>query len=575
MRISVTPAGIDVENSRQIGRPPVALYLAEGAVGAKDELDAGSTADLERNLRESGHSYVVVEKGSIRIVADYQGSQHLYVHRAPAAPELTITDDPLTFAGVLPIDHDIARLVPLMKFVPPTLSIIHGAERLPPGTLRVYDRSTLMPIEQASFLPDLYRAAERSANHHGVRETLTAIVADQAQHVSSPVVFLSGGSDSALLVHLLKQSGATPTTWTAIFDTATGRSEGRLAATAAARYGVSWRSVSIDKAATLEHLSAILDCMKEPFADVALVPEAVLGLIMRREMGNPPGRIPVFEGEGMDSLMCGSYKFATERYRRWLLPALMAVPGAVVRGADRRTPWGALKLKIHQMKSLLEGGAVFQRHLRFLLDDDFSAYVGSATQDRVGEAFKACYDLLPELDGLSRLAMMTFQGNVPNLENRKLQVVSACAGIDVHLVYQDPRFIRLAMSIPVRAKIRRGYGKYIVKEAFRHELPPHTLTRRKSSFVPPIVDWILPEYEESLLSSKLFERSEISRRMQQHLGRERDNLSFLWGLLVTNGWIEKYQAQAHVVPTSEKFRHQPRAMSPSRICRSFPTRPAT
>jgi asparagine synthase (glutamine-hydrolysing) len=538
MRIRVTLEGLRAEGTRQIGLPPVAVHLSDAPLGGQDELEASSFAKLEQKLREHGRSYVVVDDGSVRVVADYRGSQHLYVHRASSPPELTITDDPMVFAGCLPIDDDVARLVPLMKFVPPPLSIVRGAERLPPGTLRVYDRQTLALTREESFLPELYRVAAHEPTENDVRETLAAIVAEQARHLSGPVVFLSGGSDSALLVHLLRQSGALPTTWTAAFDTPTGRLEGKLAASAAAHYGAPWRSVTVDKATTLEHLPVILDKMREPFADVALVPEAVLGLAMRREIGTAAGSIGVFEGEGMDSLMCGSYKFVVERYRRWLAPLLAGGD------ADRGSSWGAFKLKIQQMKALLEGRGVFERHLRFLLDEEFSRHAPAALQVQVAEAFRSGYDLLPELDTLSRLAMMTFQGNVPNLENRKLQVISGCAGIDFRLTYQDPRFIRLAMSIPARSKIGLGYGKRIVKEAFRQDLPPHTLTRRKASFVPPIVDWIYPEYEELLLSSALFEHGDIRRRIKEHMSGVRDHLSFIWGLLVTNAWMQRYQAQA-------------------------------
>lgn len=552
MRIRVTLEGLRAEGARQIGRPPAAVYLSDGP-GGESGPDASSLAGLERKLREDGRSYVVVDDDSIRVVADYQGSQHLYVHRASTPPALIVTDDPIAFAGLLPIDRDVAALVPLMKFAPPPLSIVRGAERLAPGTLHIYDRRSLAPTGQESYLPELYRPSARAPSHDDVRQTLAAIVADQARQLVPPVVFLSGGSDSALLVHLLEQGGTVPTTWTAVFDTPTGRLEGKLAASAAARYGAPWRSVTIDKATTLEHLPNILDHMKEPFADVALVPEAILGLAMRREMGGEAGRIGVFEGEGMDSLMCGSYKFVVERYRRWLTPALAGIPAAALGDADRGSSWGAFKLKIQQMKALLEGKEVFQRHLRFLLDDDFGDHVPPAIRAQVEAAFKAGYDLLPELDGLSRLAMMTFQGNVPNLENRKLQVVSACTGIDFRLTYQDPRFIRLAMSIPARAKIGMGYGKRIVKEAFRQDLPPHTLTRRKASFVPPIVDWIYPEYEEMLFASDLFEQSYIRKRIDEHTGGVRDHLPFIWALLVTNAWMRRYEAQASRGPTRQEL----------------------
>ena len=100
---------------------------------------------------------------------------------------------------------------------------------------------------------------------------------------------------------------------------------------------------------------------------------------------------------------------------------LAAIPPAAIRDADRGSSWGALKLKLQQMKALLEGKEVFERHLRFLLDDDFDQHVPSPIRPRSATPSESGYELLPELDDLSRLAMMTFQGNVPNLENRKLQ----------------------------------------------------------------------------------------------------------------------------------------------------------
>ena len=248
--------------------------------------------------------------------------------------------------------------------------------------------------------------------------------------------------------------------------------------------------------------------------------------------------------------MCGSYKFVVERYRGLLAPLLACLPQAALAGADRRTRWGARKLKVAQTKALFQGGALFERHLRFLVDKDFSTYVPSRLRDKVAAAFGSLYDLFPQLEPLNRVAIMTFEGNIPNLENRKLRVVAECAGMDFHLAFQDPRFIRLALSIPVKDKIGMGYGKRIIKESFRDELPPHALTRRKGSFVPPVFDWIYPEHEELLLASRLFKQEKIRRRIREHVTGRQDHLSFLWGLMVTESWIRRYEIQRAEVRAS-------------------------
>jgi asparagine synthetase B (glutamine-hydrolysing) len=578
MRIRVTAANLHSENTKRVEVAQKSYLLPEDLPPLPGGLAGRSATALERELRDGGVSYVVADDAGLRIVADHRGNRHLYCHRAESAagPELMITDDLLSFAGLLPIDDDVARLVPLMKFVPPPLCLLQGAERVPPGVARVFDRRTLRPVKDDSFLSELFGGGATPVGHDEVRDTLAAIVAEEARHLSTAVVFLSGGSDSALLVHLLKQCGHPPQTWTATFDTPAGRREAGLAASTASRYGATWRPVNLDKQAALRHLPAILGAMKEPFADVALVPEAVLGLSMREAMGEPSGPIPVFEGEGMDSLMCGSYKFVAEHYRSLLSPLLAGLPKAALTGADRRTGWGSLKLKTAQTKALLRGGTLFERHLRFLLDDQFSTYVPSPLWDKVVATFRSYYDLLPQLEPLNRVAIMTFQGNLPNLENRKLRVVAECAGIDFHLAYQDPRFIRLALSTPVREKIGRGYGKRIIKEAFRDDLPPHVLTRRKGSFVPPVLDWVCPEHEELLLGSRLFERGEIGRRLREHVAGRQDHLPFLWGVLVTSSWMETYES--HESAAQASLASEPphaRAEAPQLGSADRPSRPAT
>ena len=296
-----TPADLRSDTARRVEVAQRTYLLPPDAPHLADDLAGRSPTALERDLREGGVSYVVADDDTLGVVADFRGNRHLYCHRpeSAAGPELIITDDLLSFAGSLAIDDDVARLVPLMKFVPPSVCLLQGLDRVPPGVAQVYDRRTLRSIKDESFLPGLFSGGAAPVTRDQVRDTLASIVADEARPLPMAVVFLSGGSDSALLVHLLKQCGHPLQAWTAAFDTPAGRREAGLAASTASRYGVTWRSTTVNKEATLRHLPAILAAIREPFADVALVPEAILGLAMRQEMGDPSGPIPVFEGEGI------------------------------------------------------------------------------------------------------------------------------------------------------------------------------------------------------------------------------------------------------------------------------------
>ena len=133
MRIRMTSADLRSENARRVGILQQTYLLPPDLPQLPGGLAGRSPAALERELRDAGLSYVVADDEVVRVVADHRGNRHLYCHRAETAagPELTITDDLLSFAGVLPIDDDVARLVPLMKFVPPPLCLLQGAERVP------------------------------------------------------------------------------------------------------------------------------------------------------------------------------------------------------------------------------------------------------------------------------------------------------------------------------------------------------------------------------------------------------------------------------------------------------------
>ena len=268
---------------RQIGRPPAALYVNDRPTG--EVPDAPSLAEREQKLREDGRSYVLVDDDrSASWPTTRDPSTFMSTGRPP--PEITITDDPTTFAGTLPIDHDVARLVPLMKFVPPPLSIVRGAERLPPGALHVYDRRSLAPISQESFLPTFIVSRGERRPTDDVRETLGGDRGGPGAGAGIAGDLPQRRQRLRALVHLLKQGG-----FAADDLDRRVRHPDRPAGGQARGIGRSTlrRAVALgdDRQGdrTLEHLPTILDHMKEPFADVALVPEAVLGLAMRREMG--------------------------------------------------------------------------------------------------------------------------------------------------------------------------------------------------------------------------------------------------------------------------------------------------
>lgn len=510
---------------------------------------AGISIDqAERRCFERRIPTVRVEQDHATITADYMGMHHLYVREYLVRDEMQvrIADDPFEFAEQLDADLDVLKLVASLKFIPLPLSCVRGTTRMMPGTQRIYDLCPVRLRAERNKLFETFHADIRDVSPSEIRSTLHDVLTTYIADQQNAHVFLSGGMDSALLVFLLRNAGLPVQAWTATFNSALGRLEAHRAESSARYLGASIKVVDIQQTGR-DPVTPILALMREPFADVATVAESVLA-----EYASSRGAGVVYEGEGVDSLMGGSYKFVVERYREVIRALTNMIPGFALRNASRKTAVHRAKLKIRQMKSLSGAtGTDFERHFQFLTNANTWPLLAKNVRDAAEAAFRFYYDVFDN-DRVNKLAAMTFWGNIPNLENRKLELVERYSGVRFNLIFQDIRFIRMAFSLSFDRKVRRGYGKWCMREAFRNALPPHTLTRKKLSFVPPVLDQLSDNHYDILLDGSIFGTANTERMLAEHKAGTDDHLSSIWAVLVTNSWLRRYRekaARADLAPT--------------------------
>lgn len=74
---------------------------------------------------------------------------------------------------------------------------------------------------------------------------------------------------------------------------------------------------------------------------------------------------------------------------------------------------------------------------------------------------------------------------------RNFDRCSMAHGVEIRAPFMDWRLVCLAFALPPEAKVRDGYGKFILRDAMRDILPPLVRDRRqKMGFVTPVFDWI-------------------------------------------------------------------------------------
>jgi asparagine synthase (glutamine-hydrolysing) len=113
--------------------------------------------------------------------------------------------------------------------------------------------------------------------------------------------------------------------------------------------------------------------------------------------------------------------------------------------------------------------------------------------------------------------------------------------------FLDHRVVEFAWRLPLSMKIRKNYGKWLLKQLLYRYVPKELTERPKAGFGVPIHDWLrgpLREWAESLLSETRLRREgffkpEIIRaKWLEHLSGKRNWLNHLWNILMFQAWLE-------------------------------------
>jgi asparagine synthase (glutamine-hydrolysing) len=125
-------------------------------------------------------------------------------------------------------------------------------------------------------------------------------------------------------------------------------------------------------------------------------------------------------------------------------------------------------------------------------------------------------ELVKKLDKLgfldSKLHKSTFQTILPTLL-RNYDRYSMINGVEIRMPFLDHRIIEFAFSIPYTSKVRNGYTKAIVRDAFKDIVPSKITTRKaKIGFNSPMNSWmngVMKEWIKDVLHSESFKNCSL------------------------------------------------------------------
>ncbi len=152
-------------------------------------------------------------------------------------------------------------------------------------------------------------------------------------------------------------------------------------------------------------------------------------------------------------------------------------------------------------------------------------------------------------DRINSILYADLKDSLPGDMLTKVDWMSMKNSLEVRVPFLDHRVVELAFSMQSAFKLRKGRGKYILKETFKDILPPGLVDRPKAGFEVPISRWLKTDLrflieqnlaEDRIREQGIFEYEIIKKLIRDYMSNRTDTSWMLWNLIVFQHWHDKY-----------------------------------
>jgi len=334
-----------------------------------------------------------------------------------------------------------------MQFTTGAETIFHGVSRVLPGEALVVSDGRVLERRRREALPE--GPPEEIAEEAALARFDAAFEESVALHQRSDVpygLFLSGGTDSAAVLAMMARLAERPVlAFTAGFDVRGAADERAAARRAAQAAGARHVEVEVTEAMVWEYLPRIVAGMDDPAADYAIIPTWFLARRAREEVK------VVLSGEGGDELLggYGRYRAAMRPWWRW---------GRAMRARGAFDRLSVLRAEPRGWR------------------DGIAAAEGAAASG-----------------GRTRLMAAQATDIADWLPNDLLAKLDRCLmahGVEGRTPFLDLGVTAATFRLPDALKVRRGRGKWLLRQWLARHFAASEPFRPKQGFTVPVAAWI-------------------------------------------------------------------------------------
>lgn len=370
---------------------------------------------------------------------------------------------------------------------------------------------------------------------------------------------LSGGIDSSTVVALMQAQSKRPVKTFSIGFHEAAYNEAEQAKAVARHLGTEHTELYVtaeEARAVIPRLPQIYD---EPFADSSQIPTFLVSQMTRRHV------TVALSGDAGDELF-GGYNRHFWAQSIWRKLGWMPGPirGALALGLTGVSPQGWDRLwsflgpalprrlrarlpgdKLHKLAAVLASASAEAMYRGLVSHWDPASVVLGAAEPPTLLTDRARWADLP--DFAQSMMFLDLASYLPDDILAKVDRASMAVSLEARVPFLDHRVAEFAWRLPLDMKIRRGQGKWILRQVLYNYVPQALMERPKMGFAVPLDAWLrgpLRDWAESLLDeSRLrqegyFDPVPIRRKWSEHLCGQRNWQNHLWDVLMFQAWLD-------------------------------------
>ncbi len=436
------------------------------------------------------------------------------------------------------------------EYVPAPLTILKGISKLPPGHYLTLTKGSNLEIKK--YWDVTFREKKgfnRGDKNYYTKEIFNLLKCSVKKRLIADVpvgAFLSGGIDSSAIVAAMSHATDQIKTFSIGFEQES-YSELNDARLVAQRYNTEHHEKVLDVKLLINLLNTITKDIDEPFGDLSIFPTYLVAQFARKHVK------VVLSGDGGDELFAGyDWYLANRLYRYYrFFPGHKLVLPSVLKKFKQRPQSKGL---INKSKRFTEGVLMDKNlgHLRWMTS--FTAQVQKEIYAdlprNLSNPFKLVENHAAGISGnLNKMLYVDIKTYLPDDILTKVDRASMFNSLEARVPFLDYTFVEFSATIPQRYKLSSFERKHILKKALLPHLPKQILYKDKQGFTMPMKHWLRHELKDLMLETLSEQKIKevgflnpeyVSKVINQHLTKTRDNQRHIWAMMNFQMWHQNY-----------------------------------